>query len=152
MPTWSFSIGGEKHDIAGKTSEQLMDMAKKEYNKKKEEKVECHDCGEISKCYDKRQGVSMGGEIYDYDIGDCCKDNYEMEVSEIMWREKKYLREMATGDLYTWDTCVKIGTMDKHGKVLLLEEQKQCVYDVNEKPIQTIKDFKKEFGELLEEE
>ena len=33
-----------------------------------------------------------------------------------------------------------------------MEEQKQCVYDVNGKPIQTIKDFKKEFGELLEEE
>ena len=50
------------------------------------------------------------------------KVNDGLEVSEIMWREKKYLREMATGDLYTWDTCVKIGTMDKHGKVLLLEE------------------------------
>ena len=37
------------------------------------------DCGEISKCYDKKQGVSMGGEIYDYDIGDCCKDKYENE-------------------------------------------------------------------------
>ena len=47
--------------------------------KKDEEEVECHDCGEISKCYDKKQGVSMGGEIYDYDIGDCCKDKYENE-------------------------------------------------------------------------
>ena len=32
-----------------------------------------------------------------------------------------------------------------------MEEQEQCVYDVNGKPIQTIKDFKKEFGELVEQ-
>jgi len=32
------------------------------------------------------------------------------------------------------------------------EEEEQFVYDLNGKPIQTIKDFKNEFCELLEEE
>ena len=45
--------------------------------------VECHDCGEISKCYDKKQGVSMGGEIYDYYIGHCCKDKYDGVVGSV---------------------------------------------------------------------
>ena len=40
MPTLTFSIGGEEHDITGKSSKEVVDMIKKEYNKKKEEKVE----------------------------------------------------------------------------------------------------------------
>ena len=38
--------------------------------------IECHDCGEMSKCFEERQGVSMGGIVYDYAIGECCRKNY----------------------------------------------------------------------------
>jgi len=49
-------------------------------------------------------------------------DGDGMEVTEIIWREKKYYRDMATGDLYTEATNIKIGTMGRHGNVVLLEE------------------------------
>ena len=51
-----------------------------EYFVEEEEEVECHDCGEISKCFEKRQGVSMGRVVYDYSIGDCCRLNYTSAV------------------------------------------------------------------------
>ena len=38
MPTITFSIGGPQIDISGKSSEQVLDLVKKEYNKKVEEK------------------------------------------------------------------------------------------------------------------
>lgn len=38
MPKISFSIGGPAIDISGKSSEQVLDLVKKEYNKKVEEK------------------------------------------------------------------------------------------------------------------
>ena len=35
MPTISFSIGGEEHDISNKSSKEVLDMVKTEYKKKK---------------------------------------------------------------------------------------------------------------------
>ena len=49
MPTISFSIGGEEHDISNKSSKEVLDMVKTEYKKKNKEwkgrlGCYCYDC------------------------------------------------------------------------------------------------------------
>ena len=39
--------------------------------------IKCHDCGELSARFEARQGVSMGGVVYNYSIGKCCEYNYK---------------------------------------------------------------------------
>jgi hypothetical protein len=57
--------------------------------KTEEERIECHDCGELSECFEKRQGVSMGGWVYDYSIGKCCEENYNINKKKIKFVVKK---------------------------------------------------------------
>jgi len=61
MPTISFSIGGPQMDISGKSSKEVLDLVKKEYNKKVEEKKmvkkdSCKFCGNKNYCKSKNDG------------------------------------------------------------------------------------------------
>ena len=44
--------------------------------------ITCHDCGHISRLYKMFNGVSLGGVLYDWSIGDCCKGKYYVEDCE----------------------------------------------------------------------
>ena len=43
---------------------------------KKETPIQCSDCGTMSELFYKHQGVSMGGVLYDINIGKCCEKFY----------------------------------------------------------------------------
>ena len=63
MPTISYSIGGEKHDISGKSGEEVVKMVKAEYTKQKNiikkqaEKPKCNYCDSVSVIEWKEWGV-----------------------------------------------------------------------------------------------
>jgi len=43
---------------------------------KKQTPIQCSDCGTMSELFYKHQGVSMGGVLYDINIGKCCEKFY----------------------------------------------------------------------------
>ena len=80
MPTISYSIGGEKHDISGKSGKEVVKMVKAEYAKQKKikfkvKKVEeeepylCVDCGKDFKW--KSGTSSTGAGVNSYHCGSC---------------------------------------------------------------------------------
>jgi len=84
MPTITFSIGGPQIDISGKSSEQVLDLVKKEYNKKveekkvvkKEEENSCKFCGNKNYCKSKSDGKmirlhKLVDGSFSCDEGDC---------------------------------------------------------------------------------
>ena len=79
MPTISYSIGGEQHDISGKSGEEVVKMVEEEYAKQKKikfniKKVEeepylCVDCGKDFKW--KSGTSSAGAGVNSYHCGSC---------------------------------------------------------------------------------
>lgn len=74
------------------------------------EKIECFDCGKISKLFETREATSYGGYTFYYNLGECCKDNYiEEDVCEICGgeNEKEASCRVSEYDSYTLcDDCI----------------------------------------------
>ena len=108
--------------------------------KKREEELYCSRCGDdIIRNSIEHDFCHINGDD-DIICGDCVEscDCEHCEEDEACW----WVRGKG-GDKCWGENC---GCSEGE------EEEEKLVYDVNGKPIQTIKDFKKEFGELLEEE
>jgi len=68
MPSLTFSIGGPEIDISNKSSKEVLDIIKKEYNKKKKLKFNV-----IKKC---KEDSGFGTQYHDgTGFDDCDKDN-----------------------------------------------------------------------------
>ena len=90
MPTISYSIGGEEHDISGKSGEEVVKMVEAEYAKQKKikfkvKKVEeepylCVDCGKDFKW--KSGTSSAGAGVNSYHCGSCSEDEVEEDRCE----------------------------------------------------------------------
>ena len=90
MPTISYSIGGEKHDISGKSGEEVVKMVKAEYAKQKkikfkvkkveeeEEEEEPYLCVDCGKDFKWKSGTSSAGAgVNSYHCGSCREDEVE---------------------------------------------------------------------------
>ena len=130
MATLSFSIGGPEIDISNKSSKQVLDMVKKEYNKKKEEEkcrfclvkhdktfnggnyiCDCDKCGE-SGCFDCVVGTPSGN------LCPSCFVDYNEEEEEnncascdniLTWEDGEYSGEghRCSGCYFKEETSVK---------------------------------------------